>query len=86
MYRSIKLEFNVENLNNLATIWLTYLGHEKDGSREQSEVVFFLIFSHIRIMDYFRLGMGQEFPKGLGNWPRRVRAPCRVLEIGEKLL
>ncbi len=42
MYRSIKLEFNVENLNNLATIWLTYLGHEKDGSREESEVVFFL--------------------------------------------
>ncbi len=27
------------------------------GSREESEVVGFFVFSHIRMMDYFRLGL-----------------------------
>ena len=40
-------------------------------SREESEVAGFLVFSHIRMIGYFRLGKARvnECPAGLGNWP-----------------
>ena len=57
-------------------------------SREESEVAGFLVFSHIRMMVYFRLGYIRvnECQTGLEHWPRRVRASPKGLEIGENLL
>ena len=37
------------------------------GTRKESEVAGFFVFSHIQMMDYFRLGKGQRVP------PARVR-------------
>ena len=39
-------------------------------SREESEVAGLFVFSHIRMMGYFRLGKGLRMP-------RRVRVPRR---------
>ena len=33
-------------------------GESNSGSREESEVAGFFVFSHIRMMGYFRLGKG----------------------------
>ena len=40
---------------------------------EEYEVAGFFVFSHIRMMSYFRLCKVKvnECPAGLGNWPRR---------------
>ena len=46
---------------------------------EESEVAGFFVFSHKRMMGYFRLGYVRvkECPEVLENWPRKVRAPHR---------
>ena len=34
--------------------------YKKIGLREESEVVGYFVFSHIRMMGYFRLGFGKK--------------------------
>ncbi len=50
----------------------------------------FVAFLKWLVIGYFRLGLVYiglgDCPAGLGNWPRRVRAPLQGLEIGEKPL
>ena len=49
------------------------------GSREESEIVGFFVFSHIRMVSYYRLGLLRvnDCPAWLENRPRRVRAWAR---------
>ncbi len=50
---------------------------KNNGSREESEVAGFFVFSHIQMMGYFRVGeiRVNECPTGLEIGPRRVTAP-----------
>ena len=52
------------------------------GSREESEVAGFFIYTDDGL---FKVRVN-ECPAGLGNKPRRIRAPPQGLEIGGKLL
>ncbi len=57
-------------------VWMLFATYQKNGvTREEFEVAGFFVFSHIRMVSYFKVRLGylrlNDCPAGLEKWLRR---------------